>query len=228
MTENCPLPGAAGRKLAIWNGAVWAIGNGLASTTLVIYLAKELHAERLGLGISLIVAAPQIAGLLRLGAPALMDRLGDRKRFCIATFLLGALLLLALPWVCAPGRLPSPGWSLAALILLWCLYHLLQYLGTVALWSWLADVAAVPIRGRFLGRRERWLVAGQAAAAIAAGWFVWHVTQTYPKLPAWIPYGMMAGLGAGFMIASLVPLLLMPSRRSVRAAKKSPLPLGEG
>ena len=103
------------RKLAIWNGAVWAIGNGLASTTLVIYLAKELHAERLGLGISLIVAAPQIAGLLRLGAPALMDRLGDRKRFCIATFLAGALLLLALPWVCAPGRLPSPGWSLGQL-----------------------------------------------------------------------------------------------------------------
>ena len=167
-------PRRRARKLAIWNGAVWAIGNGLASTTLVIYLAKELHAERLGLGISLIVAAPQIAGLLRLGTPALIDRLGDRKRFCIAAFLVGALLLLALPWVCAPGRLPSPGWSLLALVLLWCLYHLLQYLGTVALWSWLADVAAAPIRGRFLGRRERWLVAGQAAAAIAAGWFVWQ------------------------------------------------------
>ena len=120
------------RRLAIWNGAIWAIGNGLASTTLVIYLAKQLHAGRLGLGISLIVAAPHVVGLLRLGAPALIERLGDRKRFCIATFLLGALLLLALPWVCAPGRLPSPGWSLAALILLWCLYHLLQYLGMVA------------------------------------------------------------------------------------------------
>ena len=83
-------PRRRARKLAIWNGAVWAIGNGLASTTLVIYLAKELHAERLGLGISLIVAAPQIAGLLRLGAPALIGRLGDRKRFCIATFLAGA------------------------------------------------------------------------------------------------------------------------------------------
>src|SRR3990172_1871328 len=87
------------RKLAIWNGGIWAIGNGLASTTLVIYLAKQLHAERLGLGISLILAAQHRAGLLRLGAPALIDRLGDRKRFCMATFLLGALLLLALPWV---------------------------------------------------------------------------------------------------------------------------------
>jgi MFS family permease len=207
------------RRLAVWNGAVWAIGNGLASTTLVIYLARELHAQRLGLGISLIVAAPQIAGLLRLGAPALIDRLGDRKRFCIAMFLLRAVFLLALPWVCAPGRLPSLGWSLAALIALWCLYHLLQYLGMVALWSWLADVAAAPIRGRFFGRLQRWLVAGEAAAAIAAGWFVWIVLRTYPTLPTWIPYGLMAGLGAGVMMAAVVPLLWMPS-----ASRPAPLP----
>ncbi len=124
------------------------------------------------------MAAPQITGLLRLGAPALIERLGGRKRFCLAAFLLSALLLLVLPWVCAPGRLPSPGWSLAALILLWCLYHLFQYLATVGLWSWLADVAPQPVRGRFLGWRERWFVAGEAAAAIAAGLFVWGVQQT--------------------------------------------------
>ncbi len=199
------------RRLAVWNAAMWAIGNGLASTTLVIYLAKELHAERLGLGIGLLVAAPQLAGLLRLGAPALIDRVGDRKGFCLAMFLLGALVLVALPCVSAPGVLPSAGWSLGALILLWCLYHLLQYLAMVALWSWLADVAAVRIRGRFFGRRERWLVAGQAVAAVAAGAFVWGVLEAYPRLPPWMPYAMMAGLGAVLMIAALVPLGQMPA-----------------
>ena len=192
--------------MAIWNGGIWAVGNGLASTTLVIYLAKQLQAERLGLGISLIVAAPHVAGLLRLGAPAMIRRLGNRKWFCIAAFLLRALFLLALPLTCAPGRLPTPGWSLAALIVLWCMYHLLQYVGMVALWSWLADVAALRIRGRFFGRQQRWMVACEAAAAIAAGLFVYRVSQAYPELPAWIPYGIMAGLGAGFMIASLVDL----------------------
>lgn len=199
------------RRLAVWNAAVWAIGNGLASTTLVIYLAKELHAGWLGLGISLMVAAPQMAGLLRLGAPALIARMGGRKPFCIATFFTGAVLLATLPWVCAPGRLPSPGWSLVALIVLWCLYHLLQYLGMVALWSWLADLAPLRIRGRFLGWRNRWLVAGEAAAAIVAGLFVWGASRTWPTLPAWIPYAVLASLGAGFMVASLVPLVLMPS-----------------
>ena len=123
------------RRLAYWNGAVWAVGNGLANTTLVVYLALELGAGRIGLGISLILAARHIVGVLRLGAPAMIGRLADRKHFCLATFLLSALVLLSLPLVAAPGRLPSAGASLAALVAVWCLYHLLQYLGTIALWS---------------------------------------------------------------------------------------------
>jgi MFS family permease len=212
------------RRLAVWNGAAWAIGNGLASTTLVVYLARELHAEQLGLGIGLLVAAPQIVGLLRVGAPAVIDRWGGRKRFCLATFFAGAVVLLVMPWICAPGRLPSPGWSLAALILLWCLYHLLQYFGMVGLWSWLADMARVPVRGRFLGWRERWLVAGQAAASVVAGLFVWGVLQGIPKLPAWIPYGVAAGFGAAFMMAALVPLALMPAESRDRWGRHSCLP----
>jgi len=199
------------RRLGVWNGAVWALGNGLAGTTLILYLAKQLRAERFGLGIGLIVAAPQIVGLLRLVAPWLIGRTGDRKRFCIASYLLAALVLAALPWTCAPGRLPGPGWSLAALVVLWCLYHLLQYLATVGLWSWLADVAALKVRGRFFGRRQRWLVAGGAAGALAAGLFAWGVTQLRPDVPAWTVYATTAELGAAMMIASLAPLLLMPA-----------------
>jgi len=71
------------RRLAYWNGAVWAIGNGLASTTLVVYLALDLGAGRIGLGIALILAARHVVGLLRLGAPALIGRLVERKRFCL-------------------------------------------------------------------------------------------------------------------------------------------------
>jgi hypothetical protein len=157
------------RRLAYWNGAIWAVGNGLASTTLVVYLALDLGAEGIGLGIGLILAARHVVGLLRLGAPAVIGRLVDRKRFCLASFLLGTLLLLALPLVAAPGRLPSPAASLGALVALWCLYHLLQYLGMVALWSWIADLVPVEIRGRFLGRRERWMVAAEAACSSGDG-----------------------------------------------------------
>jgi hypothetical protein len=198
------------RRLAYWNGAVWAIGNGLASDTLVIYLAQELGAARIGLGIGLILATRHVLGLLRLGAPMLIGRLVDRKRFCLAAYLASALVLLGLPWVATPGRLPSPGASLAALVGLWCVYHLLQYVGTIALWSWLADLVPLQIRGRFLGRRERWMVAGEAAALLSSAAFVWGWQYLHPDQPHWVAYLVPAVMGAGFMIAALVPLVLIP------------------
>ncbi len=206
------------RRLAVWNGAVWAIGNGLVSTTLIIYWAKELHATWIGLGLGLVGAAPQIVGLLRLAAPAMIARLADRKRFCILGFLLSVLPLAMIPLLCAPGLLPSPSWSLAALIVLWCLHQLLQYLATVALWSWLADAAPVRIRGRFLGWRQRWMMAGAAAATVIAALATSNaqdinefIHETNRAFPTWVSYGFVAGLGAVFLLLALAPLELMPS-----------------
>ena len=121
------------RQLAYWNGLLWAIGNGLSSTTLVVYLAMELHAERIGWSIGLILAARHFVGVLRLGAPTAIDRWIDRKRFCLACFAVSGLLLLGLPFVAAPGVLATAEDSVWALIAVWCLHHLMQYLGTIAL-----------------------------------------------------------------------------------------------
>jgi MFS family permease len=197
-------------RLAYWNGAVWAIGNGLASTTLVVYLALELDSPRLGLGISLILAAPNLVGVLRLLAPALIGRLADRKLFCIVTYLCSAVVLAGLPILAAPGRLRSPVASLGALVVLWCLYHLLQYAGTIALWSWLADLVPQRIRGRFIGIRQRWIVAGTAPAMLCAGLFAWGWKQTQPQPTWWMAYAIPAVIGTLFMVAAIVPLLSIP------------------
>jgi predicted MFS family arabinose efflux permease len=53
----------------------------------VVYLAQELGAKKIGLGIGLILAARHVVGLLRLGAPVVIGRLIDRKRFCLAAYL---------------------------------------------------------------------------------------------------------------------------------------------
>lgn len=198
------------RRNAYLNGAIWAVGNGLTSGTLVVYLAMQFDVPRAGLGISLILAAPRLAGLLRLVAPALIGRLAGRKQFCLLTYLLSSLVLLGLPFAAAPGWLPSPTASLAALITFWCLYHLLEYLGTVALWSWLADLVPLRVRGRFFGRRERWMVTGQAVAMLHAGLFAWGWKHLHPDLPIWTAYAIPAVLGACCMMAALVPLLAMP------------------
>ncbi len=113
------------------------------------------------------------------GRAVLIGRIADRKTFCLGTFLLSGLLLFCLPIMAAPGMLRSAAISLAALVILWSLHHLMQYLGTVALFSWLADIAPLRIRGRFFGYRQRWLVAGEAVGALACGLFsYWWIAQS--------------------------------------------------
>jgi len=208
------------RRLAYFNGGLWAVGNGLCSTMLVVYLAMEFEVPGEGFLISLILAAPRFVGLLRLVAPVLIGRWLSRKWFCIGGFALSALTLCGLSPAVAPGVLPSGRASLTALVALWCVYHLLQYLATVALWSWWADLVPGRIRGRFFGRRERWMVAGQAAAMIAAGLFVWGWRATHPDWPRWTAYAVPALLGAAFMLAALVPLAAMPSVAHSEAARR--------
>ena len=169
-----PVLTIAGRRwawnMAYWNIGLWAIGNGLTSTTLVIFLALESNAPKLGLGIGLILAMPQLVGLLRMSSPLLIGRIADRKTFCLCTFLFSGLFLFCLPLAAAPGTFQSAGTSLAALVILWSLHHLMQYLGTVALFSWLADIAPPRIRGRFFGfRQPGWLQAKPSAHWLADG-----------------------------------------------------------
>jgi MFS family permease len=180
----------------------------------------QLDAPKLGLGISLILAMPQMLGLLRLAAPVLIGRIADRKTFCLGTFLCSGLLLFCLPLVAAPSMIQSAGMSLAALVALWSLHHLMQYLGTIALFSWLADIAPLRIRGRFFGFRQRWLVAGEAIGALACGLFSYWWIENHAKPLRWIGFAVPAGLGAWFMIAAIVPLWMMPRAEAVSRTRR--------
>lgn len=198
------------RLRAYQNGGIWALGNGLTSSTLVIYLALELGAPGVGLAISMILAAPRIAGFLRVAAPRLIRWFGDRKRFCLVSYLLSVVVLAALPLCMAARSLQRPSLGLGVLVAAWCVYHLLEYLGTVALWAWLGDLVPVRIRGRFLGRRERWMVTGQAVGMLVAGLFTMTVRDAWPDWPKWLVYGITAEAGVVIMGLSLLPLTTMP------------------
>src|SRR4051794_21050915 len=142
-------------RLANANAAFWAIGNGLVSTLLVIYLASDLGAS--GLSLSLILAAPRFAGLLRLGVPALMARLRARKVICIAAYLSSSIILCGVPGLAALHDRIDAHLAIALFVVSWCLYHVSEYVGTITLWSWLGDLTPGNVRGRLLGRREFWL-----------------------------------------------------------------------
>jgi len=210
------------RQLAYGNGVLWALGNGLVSSWLVIYLLMDLGATSVGLGLSLIRAAPQLAGLLRLGAPAMIGRLADRKRFCIGAYLLSAAVLAGVPLVAAGHWLPSPDAAKLVLVTLWCTYHLLEYLGTVALWSWFADLVPLRIRGRFIGIRERWMLSGQVVGMLGCALFNYLWKAKLPGAPVWLGYAIPAGLGVLLLAAAVIPLLQMPAAAGRTAPVRSP------
>ncbi|HYO26605.1 MAG TPA: MFS transporter [Lacipirellulaceae bacterium] len=161
------------------NAGLWGVGSGLASVTLIIFLVRIRGAS--GAEISWILAAPSLAGLVRLAAPAWIDCLGSRRRFCVAAFGASAAVLAAMPLLASPAMIPSPRAARAGIIATWVGYHVLEALGVVALWAWLADIIPAPIRGRVLGRREAWLNIGAVvggAAAIAA-------TMLWPRHGEW-------------------------------------------
>jgi MFS family permease len=193
--------------LACGNAALWAIGNGLVSSTLMVYLALGIGARNFQA--SVIYAAPLLAGLLRLMVPTLLARLGRRKFFCIGAYVASALVLFVVPL--AAAYLPTGSRAPVALVIAWCVYHLLEFCGNVALWSWTGDLVPRRIRGRFCGYRERWLVSGRLggiAFTIALAW-LWE--QLAPRSPWWQPLAISAACGAVFMLLAVVPLVAMPA-----------------
>ena len=209
---DAPAASSSAARLACWNAAVWAVGNGLATTTLISYLAREFGAQ--GIAVSLILAAPTIAGLLRQTAPRLIAFWGSRKAFCLSMYALSAQTLLVLPLVASPGVLPSARWSLIALVTLWCLYQLLEYFGTVALWSWLGDVAPTAVRGTFLGRREAWLSGGRLLGMLASGLFAYYWPEWRSRETLWQAYALCSLAGAMLMGCAIAPLARMPALES--------------
>jgi MFS family permease len=200
---------ASAMRLANVNAALWAIGNGLISTLLVIYLASDLGAS--GLSVSLILAAPRFAGLLRLGVPALMARLRVRKTVCIAANVTSSIILCGVPAVAAFQDRIDSRLAIAMLVVSWCLYHVTEYVGTVTLWSWLGDLTPADIRGRLFGRREFWLTAGRLGGIITSAGLATVWRWALPGVPRWPPLALSAAVGAVLMVLAVVPLTLMPS-----------------
>jgi len=213
----------AARDAFCRNAFLWGVGNSFVNSTFVIYFLKALvpnasASAALGTAIAWTVAAPRLIGLLRLLTPAAIGWVGGRKRLCVGCAFLAPLILLALP-------LGSPffeslatsgnGLNLAFLLIgaLWALHHLVEYVATTALWSWMGDVVTPASRLRFFARRERRLLLGKLVGLAGVGAFAY--LQRSPLFPsdffaadAWkiaLPL-----LGVVFLIVSAFPLFRAP------------------
>jgi len=212
--------------LAYANGGLWGLGDGLAGMTLVFYLAQSYGAK--GIALSWLLAAPKLVGVLRLFTPLWMDRLGDRRRFCVRFFFFSAIALLGLPIMSALNALPGATRSVTALVICWAGYHLLMHFGLVALWSWFSDLIPPQVRGRFVGRRSAWMNAGKVLGIVlsAVASFYWHrVCENAGRMDLlWTGFATLATTGAIIMMLAVWPLSKMvdppsPSEIGARSAQ---------
>lgn len=206
------------RRCIYYNGFIWGIGNGLFSTSLIRYLIRDIcHGEEyhaIQAIIAWVIAAPRIAGLLRLFTPSLLDYFGNRKKFVISCYLVSPIVLCLIPFgipVLLEKEILSIEGILAFLVIVWCLYHLVENLGTIAYWSWLAEFAPSRIHGRMFGMRERWLVAGVTIGAVVSGLYTYWTGAALPTdVPRWSIYILPSVYGIGFLFFSAFPLFRVP------------------
>ena len=199
--------------LGLVQGALWSIGNGLTTGSLISYLARDLGAQ--GLALSLVLAAPNFAGILRLVAPSLIYRVGTARRACLGVLLASYLLIVGLPAIAVAAPVISRPVAVAAMIGLLFAHQLLEYVGSVALWAWWGDLVPLAIRGRYFGRRQRIQLAVTIPTLLASGYFADYWREQFKTEPdrLLLAYAIPTALGALCLLGSLVPLALMPASR---------------
>lgn len=201
-------------RLGHVNAALWATGNALTTGPLVTYLARDLGAAGLALG--LLLALPNLAGVVRLAAPALIYRAGTARRACLAIYSASYLLIVGVPAIVLAVPLISRPMAVVAMISLLFAHQLLEYLATVALWSWWGDLVPAPIRGRYFARRQIVQLACTIPTMLASGYFADGWREAYRDQPdrLLLAYAIPTGIGASLLLASIVPLAMMPATRA--------------
>lgn len=186
------------------NAGIWALGNGLVSTTLISYFAQSLGAQ--SAAISWIIAAPKLVGVLRWFAPSLLKLGGSYRTTSTLAFLLSTVFLLLLPLGSLPNVWPSTTVAISVIVVCWCLYHLAEYCGYVVFIAWLMQLVSPEIRGRFFGLRERWLTAGNLVGFLFAGLLGAVLRNGFEVDLRWIAYPLLAIYGALAIGFSVLPL----------------------
>ncbi|HZZ28056.1 MAG TPA: MFS transporter [Pirellulales bacterium] len=210
-----PIERRRALRLGLVNAVINSMGYALTTGAIVTYLAQDLGAR--GRVLSLLLAVPSLAGLLRLLTPAIISRVGSTKRTCVAALGLGYTTLLGLPLVGWLSPQMTPGVALALLVIVVCSYQLLDFIGYVALWSWFAELVPLRVRGNYFGWRQMLQLLVSIPIALAAGYFADHWSATYKVMPSikLLGYAIPNAIGAVCMLASLVPLCLMPDAGDV-------------
>lgn len=208
--------------LGVVNGVLWSIGNGLTTGPAIYYQAQDLGSR--GFELSLLLATPMLAGLFRLFSPEVIHWAGNSKRACVRSSIVSYLLLIGLPLVGVMAARFSPRVTLATMISLICAHQLLEFIASVALWTWLADLVPLKYRGRYFAVRQMFQLAVLIPTILLAGQYLDSSRALYGKTQPELlfrAYSVASGIGVLSLLASIVPLALMPATAALPPRRES-------
>lgn len=210
------------RRYAFLSGMLWSFGRGLFSTPLILHIIQELNTSRV-ISAGTVLTVPYLVGLLRLFVPWLTDLMGNRKKFCMISYLACVAAQISLLLFCCSWFLDTFSSHLTALALfcvIYCISKLLNYMGNIAFFAWLGDIFPLKTRGRFFGFRERWCMIGEVVAILLAasftGFFAWQEVSASSGTNLDLAreyrlsiYFSLTAVGIAMMLFSTFPLAYM-------------------
>ena len=174
LYEEAQLP-EDNRKSAGWilYGNIFGTLHGSicgGGTAALVGLAAILGAGDFEFG--LLVAIPQIAALLQIPYSLLVSRSHRRKIWLLTLGVFSRALWMLFGFMPLLGRVPESRLPLITLILLLTLSSTCGSIINVVWFPWFSDLLPLPIRGRWLARRDRLINLLSLSFGLLVGWLL--------------------------------------------------------
>lgn len=196
----------------MWNQLLWTAGYPLTSGGFLLYFASDLGAR--GFLTSLLLALPELVGVGAVFTRPLIVAVGYRKRVWGVCGVLARVASLAIPLMAFAELRPSGNGALWVLVGALAVSQMLQAISYVAYLSWLSDLVPEERWGRFFATRNVARLVVMLLVPVAVGVARDRWVRGLPGETALIAYVVAWVAGTALQLASMVPLLRLPERRS--------------
>lgn len=195
-------------RLALLQGVLSTSGAWLVGGWFLTFFAMELGAK--GMMVGAVLAVGNMAGLLRIVAPYLVNRCDDRRAVYLWANVIARFISIGLPLLAFPHLRPAALDPLWLLVLLLCGITIANTVGEVAWLSWYADVVPEQLWGRYFARRNMYMAIPNGLVPLVGGLTMDLFVKAHPEARL-SSYAVIYGLGIVCHLAALIPMLRVPN-----------------
>jgi Major Facilitator Superfamily len=193
---------------------LFSAGHALTTGGFLNYFANPFF-KGFVVAFAVLQVTPEAAESLAMVTRWLVLRWGDRKTVWWVSLVGARLAALAIPGLVYAGMEPGTTGAIPAIIGLLGAWYLLQGVSYTAYLSWLSDLVPEVQWGKMLGRRSMAISLVTVCMTYIAAAFM-DRTQLWSATERLNAYVVLFGLGGVLCLASILPLVGLAGRRTLR------------